>query len=128
MSPRTHPNTPTTPGIHPKVRVPAWVGVALTGATVIAHYAASLSSSSWAYTIGTGAVTVLGFVSGYLAPNPPSTAVVQDVAKAADASQVAAQLMAELKSLTVQPEAVGAGVPAPDTDAAFPDPANLPAA
>lgn len=132
MSPSTSPDTV---GIHPKVKVPAVVGTILTLATVVAHFAASQSSVPWAYTYGSAAVTVLGAVSGYITPGPVPKVVAQDVAKVADVAALASQLVKQFDDIVQQSAAqppavvqVGAGAPAPDTSAAFPDPAGLPPA
>lgn len=122
-------NAPTTVGIHPKVKAPAWVGVALTIATVIAHFVAGQHNVPWLTTYGAAAVTVLGFVAGYVTPSPVPKAVVTYVDKGADYVAATGKLVAELQGLLNPPAkqpVAETGEPAPDVSVAFPDPATLP--
>lgn len=96
--------------LHPKVKVPAVVGVALTVATIIAHVVSGQTAVPWLATYGATAVTVLMFISGYFTPAPipeASAATVKD-------------LLSKVENI-VQAAEQATGTPVVKTDTAFPE-------
>lgn len=108
----------TKTAIHPKVTAHLVIGVALTVATIIAHVAAGANEVPWLATYGALAVTVLGFVGGYVTPSPLPKSVGPYVGSAAAAATIAANLLTQLKALVDKDGTASSD--APDVSRAFP--------